>query len=534
MKPLLLLLSSALLAQITPPTTLVFVTSDPVGACSPASTPLRYNSSNGKLWSCQGSAWTLVVAGGGGGGTPGSPDTSVQTNQGGTFTGNAGFTWNNTTKSLTVNNTAVPTGSELITDGNFTTCPGAWTFGSDVACVGGKAVSTYAGGNPSLTSNTFATVSGTTYLLTFTISDVNAKMYYTWGQNGNDWRSNNSLTFGNGTHSLIVVTDYTGSAETLTFDDDRYSTGDTWTLDNVSFREVPSTDDSLVITGSNGSTSLSLGLNNQDNLMIGSRSTTAITTAYGNVGVGSYALSGTVSGTQNTAVGEQALADGPSSSVNTAVGFQALQLNTGNNNTAVGNGSLSLNISGEMNTAIGSQAMEFHGSGNNNTSIGFEALGVNLTGSGNVALGARAGLYETGSNAFYVDNRNRTDTAGDKAGAILYGTFNATPTSQTLNTPGRFSANFLQGGGAAPSVATCGTIGTGSTNAAGFITTVTGSCVPVMTFASATATTGWGCAVNNKTTPANIFQQTNYSTTTATFTGVSGANDVVIYACTAF
>ena len=43
-----------------------------------------------------------------------------------------------------------------------------------------------------------------------------------------------------------------------------------------------------------------------------------------------------------------------------------------------------------------------------------------------------AGRYELGSNAFYVDNQNRTNTAGDKAGALLYGTFNETAASQTL------------------------------------------------------------------------------------------------------
>jgi hypothetical protein len=52
--------------------------------------------------------------------------------------------------------------------------------------------------------------------------------------------------------------------------------------------------------------------------------------------------------------------------------------------------------------------------------------------SGNVALGYFAGCYEQGSNAFYVDNQNRTNTAGDKAGALMYGVFNATAASQTL------------------------------------------------------------------------------------------------------
>lgn len=88
--------------------------------------------------------------------------------------------------------------------------------------------------------------------------------------------------------------------------------------------------------------------------------------------------------------------------------------------------------------------------------------------------------------------------------------------------------------GSTPSVGTCGTIGTGSKNSAGFITTATGACTSVLTFASATAPTGWSCAISNSTTPANMFQQTGSSTTTATFTGVSGSNDVIRYNCIAY
>lgn len=104
-------------------------------------------------------------------------------------------------------------------------------------------------------------------------------------------------------------------------------------------------------------------------------------------------------------------------------------------------------------------------------------------------------------------------------------------------TPGTFrdlKLRSLIGVGTAPSVGTCGTIGTGSTNIAGFITSATGACVPVLTFVGTTAPTGWSCSIQNSTTPANIFQQTGSSTTTATFTGVSAANDILRYACLAY
>ena len=109
---------------------------------------------------------------------------------------------------------------------------------------------------------------------------------------------------------------------------------------------------------------------------------------------------------------------------------------TGSYNTATGLNALHGNTTGSDNTAVGVSALYINTTGANNTAIGFEALTNNITGSGNVALGNYAGAYETGSNDFYVDNQNRTNTAGDKAGALLYGTFNATPSSQQLTVNG--------------------------------------------------------------------------------------------------
>lgn len=95
---------------------------------------------------------------------------------------------------------------------------------------------------------------------------------------------------------------------------------------------------------------------------------------------------------------------------------------------------------------------------------------------------------------------------------------------------------FLAGGGT-PSVGTCGTIGTGSLNMAGFITSgTTGSCVPVLTFSAVTATTGWSCSISNTTTlgATNMMQQSASSTTTATFSGTTVSGDVLRYQCQPF
>lgn len=106
--------------------------------------------------------------------------------------------------------------------------------------------------------------------------------------------------------------------------------------------------------------------------------------------------------------------------------------------TAFGNGALAANTSGFANTAVGYQALHVNTIGSGNTAVGTKALNT-TTGGGNVGLGYFAGAYETGSNAFYVDNQDRTNTAGDTAGALLYGTFNANPANQTLRVNGKLT-----------------------------------------------------------------------------------------------
>ncbi len=155
-----------------------------------------------------------------------------------------------------------------------------------------------------------------------------------------------------------------------------------------------------------------------------------------NTFVGKDAGLNVVSGaTNNTFIGDSAGKGGVvtnASDYNVAVGKDAmLSLTTGNRNTAVGVQALGLNATGTYNTAFGLNAL-YQNLGNTNTAFGTESLATNSTGSGNVALGYFAGYYETASNSFYVDNQDRTDLAGGKAGSLLYGTFNATPASQTL------------------------------------------------------------------------------------------------------
>lgn len=136
------------------------------------------------------------------------------------------------------------------------------------------------------------------------------------------------------------------------------------------------------------------------------------------VGVGSSALATLNAGTYyNAAFGTGALQNATTGARNTAVGYSSMNDST---------------LTGSYNTGVGYSSLLVVGSGNYNTACGYQSgLNVN-TGGSNVFLGAFAGAYETGSNSFYVDNQNRADTAGDKAKALLYGTFNASAASQQL------------------------------------------------------------------------------------------------------
>lgn len=71
------------------------------------------------------------------------------------------------------------------------------------------------------------------------------------------------------------------------------------------------------------------------------------------------------------------------------------------------------------------------------TAVGYNAMG-NQGGTGAtdfsscVALGAYAGLYCETTDQLWIDNQDRGSLASQKTGSLMFGTFNATPNSQTL------------------------------------------------------------------------------------------------------
>lgn len=135
-------------------------------------------------------------------------------------------------------------------------------------------------------------------------------------------------------------------------------------------------------------------------------------------------IHGAAQGTANTAIGAYSLNALTTGTHNTAIGYEALKaLDVGSYNIAIGNYSQT--------------AVTNLGSNGGNVSIGGLSLYSLVSGTYNTAIGHYAGAYETGSYSIYLDNRNRSNTAGDKAGAPFYAVTNATPASQTIQLNGK-------------------------------------------------------------------------------------------------
>jgi hypothetical protein len=221
-----------------------------------------------------------------------------------------------------------------------------------------------------------------------------------------------------------------------------------------------------------------------------------------NTVVGLAALDHITTGQQNVAMGSNALTTATTANNQTAIGYLALRVSNGADNTAVGSTALGSTTTGQANVAMGFQALTANTSGTSNTAIGRHALITNITGSNITALGNHAGAYETGSNALYIDAYDRTNTAGDKAGALLYGTFNATPSSQTLTINGQVTLPYQLNLNAALSL-------TSSTGTSGQVLTSAGAGTPTWT----TPTTGTVTSVSGTGTVSGISLSGTVTTT---------------------
>jgi hypothetical protein len=261
-----------------------------------------------------------------------------------------------------------------------------------------------------------------------------------------------------------------------------------------------------------------------------------LTVGKGNSGVanntafGVSALAANTTGQQNVGVGTSALSSATTANNQVAVGYQVLRISNAADNTGVGSTALQSNTSGSGNVAMGFQALTNNTTGGSNTALGRHALITNSTGSNLTALGNHAGAYETGSNALYIDAIDRTNTAGDKAGALLYGTFNATPSNQTLVINGKVTLPYTTDFNAA--IALTGSAGTSGQvlTSAGTGSTPTWTTPTTGTVTSVAATAGTGISITGSPiTTSGTLNITNtapdqvVSLTGAGTTSISGA-----------
>lgn len=159
------------------------------------------------------------------------------------------------------------------------------------------------------------------------------------------------------------------------------------------------------------------------------------TSGNSNIFVGALAGYSNVSGHYNVFIGDNAGYGKTKSSGHVFIGYWAGNKaggTEGSDNTFIGFYAGSETAAGYRNTFIGAHSGYSNTTGHYNVALGRNAGYSNSTGDDNIFLGQSAGKYETGSQAFYVNNQSRTDTAGDKAKSLMYGVMAAATADQKL------------------------------------------------------------------------------------------------------
>lgn len=155
--------------------------------------------------------------------------------------------------------------------------------------------------------------------------------------------------------------------------------------------------------------------------------------ASGNSAFGAGAMFHNTSGINNVAVGYRAMSNVTSCNYNVGIGMEALQFNytgenniglgyetmknaSGNNNIAIGKSSL-INSTGNNNVALGFESGKVLTSGNKNTMLGYKSGQNVTTGSWNTIIGASIGFASTSSTPTVAGNdSNNTVVIGDSQG----------------------------------------------------------------------------------------------------------------------
>jgi hypothetical protein len=194
-----------------------------------------------------------------------------------------------------------------------------------------------------------------------------------------------------------------------------------------------------------------------ENLILGADAGTAITTGSGNVLIGVRTGDTIVDGTNNWALGTNAMGNAITPSWSVGIGFEALEGSWGGTNDFVGciaigasagkntdranyqifigeEAGLGSDIDGIGSIGIGYCALYNLTDGNRSVALGYKAGYSATTADDSVYLGPSAGYRQTTlHDILVIDNQDRGAAATEITDSLIYGVFNATAASQTLN-----------------------------------------------------------------------------------------------------
>jgi hypothetical protein len=287
--------------------------------------------------------------------------------------------------------TTAPLGSELVQNGTFDTDQ-YWTWGTGwVWDSTNKEADHQTGYTAPLTQN-ITVVSGRKYLLTFTIRNrTTGSVSITVGGVSAYGIQGVTSFGGNATYQAVFIPTSSGTV-TLSFNPTSDFNG---SIDDVSVKEILTTQPHMVLLDMNNATSLEIRADNTSESVGIGRGTLSYLYGpqYRNTAIGFYSLTNNVLGYQNVAIGYGALQNNITGYGNVAIGYNAMQNNAyGNNNTAIGMYALYSITTGTGNFALGMYSLYNNTSGFNNVAIGREALYGNTSGYANVGVGTRT-LY---------------------------------------------------------------------------------------------------------------------------------------------
>jgi hypothetical protein len=325
-------------------------------------------------------------------------------------------------------NSIATLGSELVTNGAFTSDLSGWTdSGASWSWSAGTALHT--AGSASTLSQNITVATGNTYYIELTITGRTAGTISVSVGSVSMVDTGATTTFGsNSTYKKTLVAAATGAvALTLTPTSTFDGAIDTISVKNVTQGSVKATH---VLQNSDGSIGFELrsGGFGLANTIAGSGAGRSIITSTGCTALGYYALQSLSTGVNNSAVGYYALGACTIASNNTAFGYNSEYSTTsGSNNSGFGNRSLYNNTTGGSNCALGYSALESNTAGANNTGVGMAALFSQGTGSNNVALGSTAGRYIADSvtanaacdNSIFIGYNARPQASGQSNQTVI-------------------------------------------------------------------------------------------------------------------